>query len=555
MHVLHRIEQTARLAPDRIAIRTGEEFLSYGDLWKYSGRLAAALRELLPQKDGARIPLAVYGHKSPWMLVAFLGCVRAGHGYCPLDTSLPASRIQDILDLLPEGIVLTTEPFPLKDMQGVRADQNGQCSPSPYPPGGQTGHFHSAKVAVDVMQLCLQGISPETTEGEAESGEPGRKALPSMGLNPVPDSWQAFGEDLFYMIFTSGSTGKPKGVQITEDCLAHFLDWSVNFGSEGRIREGSVFLNQAPFSFDLSVMDLYTCMAVGGTLVCLEKTVQADYRRLLEVLGTSGAQIWVSTPSFAEMCLADPSFRQELLPALEVFWFCGETLANKTALRLLERFPDAKVFNTYGPTESTVAVTGTEITREMALNPNPLPLGRPKSGTVVEIRDEQGNILPEGEKGEIVLIGDTVSKGYYRQEELTQKAFFLQGSRGYHTGDKGYLRDGLLYYCGRLDLQIKLHGYRMELEDIENNLMRLCTVKRAVVMPKERGGKIVSLTAYLVLRQDLGSCPSEEMLREEMEALLPAYMIPKKLVLVDTIPMTPNGKADRRKLEEMGKKA
>ena len=122
-------------------------------------------------------------------------------------------------------------------------------------------------------------------------------------------------------------------------------------------RKVPVFLNQAPFSFDLSVMDLYTCLAMGGTLYCLGKTVQSDYARLMQALGESHTSVWVSTPSFADMCLSEPRFYRDLLPELDTFLFCGETLQNRTVKKLHQRFPDARIFNTYGPTESTVAVT------------------------------------------------------------------------------------------------------------------------------------------------------------------------------------------------------
>ncbi len=202
------------------------------------------------------------------------------------------------------------------------------------------------------------------------------------------------------IIFTSGSTGTPKGVKITADCLNHFLEWSVGLGGPAEEKQGAVFLNQAPFSFDLSVMDLYTCLACGGTLWCLEKEVQEDYQKLMDSLKDSGAGVWVSTPSFAELCLADPGFEERLLPRLRAFLFCGETLPCATVRRLKSRFPQAVVVNTYGPTESTVAVTEVEITDTMAAGSSPLPVGRARPGTRIEIRNEKGAALPEGEQGE-----------------------------------------------------------------------------------------------------------------------------------------------------------
>ncbi len=217
------------------------------------------------------------------------------------------------------------------------------------------------------------------------------------------------GEDLFYILFTSGSTGTPKGVQITADCLDRFLDWSSRLGEGFPAGAPRVFLNQAPFSFDLSVMDLYTAFFTGGTLWTLPKEVQQDAAALFSSLERSGAQVWVSTPSFAEVCLADRRFDSALLPEMKLFLFCGETLQNATAQKLHSRFPGAKVVNTYGPTESTVAVTQVEITPSLAAANEPLPVGAPKPGTWLFITGPEGEDLPEGERGEIVIVGPSTA--------------------------------------------------------------------------------------------------------------------------------------------------
>ena len=528
MNILNTIRDYAERDPERVAVINGTQKLTYGQLWEYSGRLAGWMLH----REKSREPVAVYGHKHPWMIVCFLACARAGRAYCPIDISVPDARVNLILKSLPSGFVLTTEP--------MQADaQNKQVL-----------------TKEDLGAI----IRPEAEKEFSDS--------------PKEDLWVK-GEETYYIIFTSGSTGTPKGVQITADCLNHYLDWSLELGNSRKQKEGQVFLNQAPFSFDLSVMDLYTSLASGGTLFCLEKAVQSDYRALMQSLKESGANVWVSTPSFAEVCLSEPSFSADMLPQMQVFLFCGEALGNRTARKLQERFPNSCVVNTYGPTESTVAVTDVLVTREVEQQENPLPVGRAKPGTTIEIRDEEGKILPEGEKGEIIIIGDTVSTGYYGRPDLTEKSFFVVDSesgreemlragvfskadnpaaliRGYHTGDKGYLKDGMLYYCGRIDLQIKLHGYRIELEDIENNIRRLPWIEHAVVVPNSRGGRVTSLTAYVVMRDGV---PDEahtgeavQKMRDELQQFLPDYMIPKKTVFLDQMPMTNNGKADRKLL-------
>lgn len=159
----------------------------------------------------------------------------------------------------------------------------------------------------------------------------------------------------------------------------------MELGTNRKEKDGKVFLNQAPFSFDLSVMDLYTCLACGGTLVTMDRTVQADFSRLISFFKKSNIGVWVSTPSFADICLSDKNFSQALLPELSVFLFCGETLTNITAKKLQQCFPTVKIMNTYGPTETTVAVTEVLVSPELEEAENPLPVGRIKPGSFLEI--------------------------------------------------------------------------------------------------------------------------------------------------------------------------
>lgn len=296
--------------------------------------------------------------------------------------------------------------------------------------------------------------------------------------------------------------------------------------------------------------------ACSGTLWTLSHDTVNDYSKLMHSLGRSGACVWVSTPSFADVCLADPAFSSKLAPQLSLFIFCGETLSPNTARRLYERFPGATVVNTYGPTESTVAVTDVVITREMCVGADALPVGRAKPGTVVFIEAAGG-------AGEIIIAGNTVAKGYFHMPEKTAASFFeteINGKRmrAYRTGDLGYLdSDGMLHYCGRIDSQIKLHGYRIEIEDVENNLTALDSISKAAVIPVEKDGRVKSLTACVTLENSeltaaaSGVRPDVRKIKDGLCKRLPDYMIPKKIVFLDEIPLTSNGKADRKALKSM----
>ncbi|NTU88670.1 MAG: D-alanine--poly(phosphoribitol) ligase subunit DltA [Actinobacteria bacterium] len=483
---------------DSLAMVSDEQSLTYGQLWRESDSLAAYI---LDHSCDNTAPIAVYGHKSPLMLVCFLAAVKSGHPYVPIDASVPDSRVLDILSQTKGDV------FAVSDFEHPSAITNERI----------------------------------------------REALKEYDGRSASQKYWVSDDDIFYILFTSGSTGSPKGVKVTERCVSRFFPWALSLGNTDKT--GQTFINQAPFSFDLSVYELCMSLASGGTLFCLTKEKQENSRLLFETLAQSCAEVWVSTPSFADMCLADMSFCENLLPNLEVFIFCGETLFPSTARKLRERFPDAKVVNTYGPTESTVAVTEIEIDAKLIDSGEPLPVGFTKPGTRILIWDKDGKELEGGEQGEIVIAGDTVSAGYYNRDDLSNKVFgyLADGTRYYKTGDKGYVDDdGCLHYIGRLDLQIKLNGYRIELGDIEKNIQKLPYVSSVVALPAFRNGKISHIAAIVCLNRAIAESDFKTGLRikEDLKETLPHYMIPRKIVIKESLPTTNNGKVDRKALQE-----
>ncbi len=477
------------------------ESLSWKLLDELSSNLAANLGKFLISES----PIIVYGHKNLLMPICFLAAVKSGRAYVPVDISVPLSRLEDIIRSVKPDIILAAEKL------------NISCECKIY-------DYDSIK--------ALSTKQPEYITREK-------------WLKP---------EEIFYIIFTSGSTGKPKGVKISRSCLDNFIKWAVTLCGNNSFR----FLNQAPFSFDLSVMDLYLCLYLGGTEIAIDHEILSDMKSLIKLFTLSEASIWVSTPSFAEFCLSERKyFTSETLPKLQRFLFCGETLSNMTAKKLQNSFPEAKIYNTYGPTESTVAVTEILIDSAIQENYNPLPIGKAKKGTYIFIEDTDGKQLKDGEKGEIIIAGDTVSPGYWNDDEKTQKSFsqrIINGQiyRAYKTGDKGYFQDGNLYYCGRIDLQIKLHGFRIELEDIENNLAKLDEIIKAVVIPCYRNdGQIRSLSAFVKTREHVNNnFETEQNIRSKLRGFIPEYMIPKKFYFIDDFPMTDNGKINRMALQK-----
>ena len=418
------------------------------------------------------------------MLIAFLGAVKSGRPYVPIDIALPRTRIDQILASSNAALTLTP-------------DQIRQFS----------------------------------------TGELGAPTIPVEKNDP------------FYILFTSGSTGEPKGVIITLACLEHFISWML--AEQEFSKRAEVFLNQAPFSFDLSVMDLYCSLATGGTLFSISRDLIENPKKLYRALASSGVTTWVSTPSFAQMCLVEDNFAEAMLPRVRRFLFCGETLAPQTAAQLLARFPQAQVWNMYGPTEATVATTSIQIDSAILEKYSPLPVGRVMPGTKIFIVDQNGAELSANKRGEIIITGPNVSPGYAGRPDLTARAFFeYRGQRAYKTGDLGRFRDSLLFFEGRIDEQIKLSGYRIELGDVEANLRALPTVRDAVVIPVIKNGAAQSLTAFVTLlaRNETSDFKLAHNLRSQLGERLPVYMLPRKFVFLDTFPMTANGKVDRAAL-------
>ncbi len=480
MNLIQRIDHWAATAPEAIAHLSGDRTLTYGELRRSSDGLASYL---IKRFGNDRRPIAVLGHREPEMLIAFLGAVKSGRPYVPIDIALPQTRIDQILASSNAALTLTPD---------------------------------------QIRQFSTSKLRGSTTLVEKN--------------------------DPFYILFTSGSTGEPKGVIITLACLEHFISWML---AEQQFSKGAeVFLNQAPFSFDLSVMDLYCSLVTGGMLFSISRDLIENPKKLYRALAGSGVTTWVSTPSFAQMCLVEDKFAEAMLPHVQRFLFCGETLAPQTAAQLLARFPQAQVWNMYGPTEATVAATSIHIDGAILEKYSALPVGRVMPGTKIFIVDA-GVELSANNRGEIIITGPNVSPGYVGRSDLTAGAFFEYcGQRAYKTGDLGRFRDSLLFFEGRIDEQIKLNGYRIELGDVEANLRALPSVRDAVVIPVIKNGAAQSLTAFVTLlaRNETSDFKLAHNLRSQLGQRLPVYMLPRKFVFLDAFPMTANGKVDRAAL-------
>ncbi len=494
MHALiEQILHNCKRYGEKAAYQSLSGTITYQQLATSARRLAAKLDLVVPERS----PVLVYGHKQPLMPVCFLACALSGRAYVPADDIIPPERVQCMAKQAGVTLALAVSPLTLTGVSMLCCDE--------------------------IMQVCY--------------GTDWCVDTPVLGLQP---------QELFYILFTSGSTGEPKGVRISYANAAAFTGQLCGipglWGGAGR-----VVLNQAAFSFDLSVADLYGALCTGATLFVLERHVMQDIELLFERLATSGAHTAVMTPSFAELCLCDSAFGSALLPELRAILFCGEPLRPDTVRRLFERFGTLRVFNAYGPTETTVAVTVCEITPALAQQ-ELLPVGSEIGGAAIYVVDDTCRLLPDGEKGQLLVTGSCVGAGY---TGTNQGGFFeFLGQRAYLTGDYGYRYNKLLYVTGRADRQIKHRGYRIELQDIEQNILRLTGVRTCAVIKVD--GVREYLCAFICPAQGADITPQS--VRSDLRGQLPAYMVPERVRIVQALPLTVNGKCDRLTLlqTEMG---
>jgi D-alanine--poly(phosphoribitol) ligase subunit 1 len=354
--------------------------------------------------------------------------------------------------------------------------------------------------------------------------------------------------DLAYVIFTSGSTGDPKGVQIGREGPVKLVAWmAACFG----LGDAPVFMNQAPFSFDLSMYEIFATLALGGTCVLNSREQIADGAGWMRRLADHAVTVWVSTPSFAHQQLLNPAFSPVGLPSLETFLFCGEPLPVPLARKLRTRFPGAVILNTYGPTEATVATTWIVVDDALLAAHAALPVGHAKPDSRVW-----------SDEGELCIAGDHVMRGYLNRPDLNEAKLFVdgEGRRAFRTGDLGEVNaDGLIFCRGRMDDQIKLNGYRIELSEIDAALDGMPGVAAGACAALRRpDGTAVRLIGFIETAVgSAAAAPGFELpegLRQWKALLgqrLPSYMVPSELVRCPALPMSNNHKIDRKKLVEI----
>ena len=348
-------------------------------------------------------------------------------------------------------------------------------------------------------------------------------------------------DPIIYIIFTSGSTGEPKGVQITQNSILDFNKW---LDTDFKFSNDSVFMNQAPFSFDLSVYELIGFLSFGGTIILNSRELLENHIEYFERLKKYNCNTWVSTPSFISKYLLSSEFTSNDIKSLQTFLFCGEVLPAMTAKRILNSFPNSKVLNTYGPTEATVAITLIDITPAVIEKySKSLPVGYVKENTVINLLDKDSENV-----GEIEIVGDNVSIGYFKNEELNAQKFQAKyEKKSFRTGDFGYFEDDMLFFANRKDELIKLHGFRIELGEIDKEFTNNKNINESITIPLKRGTEVVKLITFIITNTQIDI----EELKKEISQILPYYMIPSDIIVLDKFPYNTNHKIDKNQLIEI----
>jgi amino acid adenylation domain-containing protein len=482
----------AAKTPDAIAVEAGEESVSYAELSARSDRLAHRLGEhgTVPGDN-----VAVLMRRSVNLVAAFLAVAKTGAAFVPLDPGEPRRRLRAVFS--GSGCaVLMTDPAARRD---------------------------------------------DITEGIAvvDGTDDERAATPFADRTPSPEA-------LLYIMHTSGSTGEPKGVAVTHrNVLALALDRVWRSGAHERV------LFHSPHAFDASTYELWVPLLSGGRVVVASGDVDAVLLRKLSSTGRITA-LWLTAGLFGALAGADP----QCLAGLREVWTGGDVVSRRAVERVAANCPGITVYNGYGPTETTTFATRYRIFPGPVTGPD-VPIGTPMDNTRIYLLDERFRLLPPGTTGQVFIAGDGVARGYVNRPGLTAQRFLPDpfgppGSRMYATGDLAR-REGTgdLSFLGRTDDQVKIHGFRIEPSEIESVLAAHPEVSRAVVLIPgiaDGSGRI----SALVVPAEPGGQPDLALLRAYLADRLPAYMIPAEITVRSELPLTKQGKVDRKLLAQSG---
>ncbi|GGG86317.1 hypothetical protein GCM10011585_32780 [Edaphobacter dinghuensis] len=487
------IEEQARTTPEAIAVVIGDRFLSYAELNRQANCLAHYLIEQGVRPDDR---VAVCIDRGLSLIVGLLAVLKAGGAYMPLDPGYPSDRLAYVLADAQPGVLL--------------------CDAIGWEILGSGSGNETVMVDVDNSRPVWSQLSPTN-----------------------PDVAGLTSRHLAYVIYTSGSTGTPKGVMVEHRSLSNHIHWQAQaftFTAE------DIFLQRTAISFDASVWEIWTPLAIGARLILLPSDLQRDPVGIATTIAKNHVTVAQFVPSLLEATLRSGTFQCRYL-------FCGGEPLSAALVQEAQRYTSEGVVNLYGPTETTIDATCWHFRNQTV--PEVIPIGRPIANTRIYLMDSERQLVPLGAVGELYIGGAGVARGYLNRPDLTSERFLPDpfsaetGARIYRTGDLArYLSDGNLEFLGRNDHQVKIRGFRIELGEIEARLAEYPLVKQALVIAREDVPGNKRLVAYYTGDASV----TAEQLRTHLAELLPEYMVPAAFAHLNALPLAPNGKLDRKAL-------
>ncbi|MBN3876528.1 MAG: non-ribosomal peptide synthetase [Nostoc sp.] len=501
----HLFEEQCLSTPDAIAVEFENQQLTYQQLNSRANQLAHYLKSLGVSAD---VLVGICVERSIEMVVGLLGILKAGGAYVPIDPNYPQERIRFMLQDCGAKVLLTHSQ--LKDLSAIAelAADNKETL-AQYP---------------SILYLDHDNFANQSTENPSRQSQP---------------------DDLAYVIYTSGSTGQPKGVQLLHRGLSNYLHWAKDYYA---VAEGQGTPVQSSLSFDATITSLYLPLICGRTTILVRE--KQELQLLADIVKQNNHLSLVKiTPSHLE--ILNQQIEPDPMPnRVNAFVLGGEALHANQIIPWLTHAPNTRLINEYGPTEAVVGCCVYEATGKRDLAGD-LLIGQPIANVRIYILDNQNQLLPVGIPGELCIAGAGLASGYLNRPKLTAEKFielnlFGKKERIYKTGDLArWLPDGNLEYLGRIDNQIKIRGFRIELGEIEALLNQHDDVQASVVTAREDTPGDKRLVAYVVPHQHT---PTINELRQFLKAKLPDYMVPNAFVMLESMPLTPNGKVDRRAL-------
>ena len=513
------VSEQADARPGSPAVVSGTTRLTYSQLDTLSTQLANVLTEAGCQRFDR---VALLMPTSPAALIGLLGIYKAGCVYVPLDPASPVTRLRKILEscenrwLLAAGAVTPLLHELLQDDRW-RAQLRVGWLDETAPDG----------VKVEFTRADLTGRPQAVATVRNRSHDPA------------------------HILFTSGSTGTPKGVVLTHANVIHFIEWAVKyFGMDSTDRACA----HPPLHFDMSMLDIFSMPAVGGELHLIPRDLNPLPKTLAEFIRTSGLTQWYSVPPVLNYLAKFDAIKFNDFPALRRVLWCGDVLPTPALIYWMQRLPHVQFTNLYGPTETAISSSYYTVP-ECPQDPQAVvPIGTGCDGEELLVLDDSLRPTPPGQTGDVYIGGVGLALGYWRDPERTANVFVPHpqrpGERIYKTGDLGRVGDdGLVYFLGRSDSQIKSRGYRIELGEIEAAMNAVVGVQECAVVavPADEFEGLAICCAY-VPAPDAAITPTT--IRRELSRLLPAYMLPAKWRAFDQFPRNASGKIDRRRLKE-----